>query len=110
MKRSPSPAPENSTYPSPDEICCAEMAPASGQPLQPPVFTRLLPLIATFESLVQFTPIGPDACGAGAGAGEPESELVEPESELEPEPDPFPIMTFHTVELSSNSVVSTMAG
>src|SRR5687768_2061137 len=105
MKRSPSPAPENSTYPSPDEICSAEMAPASGQPLQPPVFTRLLPLTATFESLVQFTPIGPDACGTGAGAGELEPESVEPE--LEPEPAPFPIITFHTVALSSNSVVST---
>ena len=77
IKRSPLPSPENSTYPSPG-MFCAEMAPASGHPLQPPVLIKELPLIATLESLVQLTATGPEACGA--------LEPPEPDELAEPDP------------------------
>ncbi len=67
----------------PDEICCSETAPASGQPLHPPLFCSVLPLAATFTCMLQliepltgtgtFTTgdgVGVLSTGAGVGAGD----------------------------------------
>src|SRR5439155_11923834 len=45
----------NSTYPPMEPIDCRELAPASAQPSQPPVFVSELPLAVTLTRLVQVT-------------------------------------------------------
>src|SRR5918999_1392628 len=79
MKRSvPASGTVNSTYPSPEEICCAEIAPASGHPPHPPAFMRLLPIVEAFTTSVQLTGAAapPVYVGAGVGAGSDEGGAV----------------------------------
>ena len=72
MKRSvPLSGTVNSTYPSPEEIDCDEMAPASGHPPHPPDFLRLLPIVDAFTTSVQLTGdvLPPVDVGAGGVVG-----------------------------------------
>src|SRR6516164_7459867 len=62
----------NCTNPSPDVICCCEMAPASGQPSHPCVLVNELPFAVALTTFVQVTPCAPAVLcdGGGTDAGD----------------------------------------